>query len=238
VSIDTSLSEIGRLEWTVTRMLEFGRPERRSPRLSGLHAAITEAAELLRNALDKKDITLRIQLDAESDGIWADHGRVKGAILNLFVNARDAMPNGGEILVETQLFLGEGGRQMVAMAVSDVGPGVPVALRDEIFHPFFTTKTNGCGIGIPAALKAVRENGGDLYLSQRPDGRSGACFVALFPLALPNDAGVSAHSHAGASPLPRTGRRKKPVGEKLRWMPVSDSSTQPADDMLSATTVP
>jgi signal transduction histidine kinase len=237
VSIDTSLSEIGRLEWTVSRMLEFGSPERRSPRLCGLHAAITEAAELLRTALDKKEISLRFQLDAESDGIWADHGRVKGAILNLLVNARDAMPDGGEILVETQLFLGEGGRQMVAIAVSDLGPGVPEALRDEIFHPFFTTKIDGCGIGIPAALRAVRENGGDLYLSQRPDGGTGACFVVLFPLALPNDAGVLAAPHAGGSAPPRAGWRK-PDAEKLRWTRVSDGSTRPADNLLSPRALP
>jgi signal transduction histidine kinase len=237
LSIDTSLSEMGRLEWTVTRMLEFGRPERRSPRLCRLHAAIREAAELLRRALDQKEITLRFQLDAESDGIWADQGRVKSAILNLFVNARDAMPSGGEILVETQLFLGEGGRQMVAMAVSDLGPGVPMALWDEIFHPFFTTKTDGCGIGIPAALRAVRDNGGDLYLSQRPDGRSGACFVMIFPLALPNDTGVLAVPRASASAPPRAGWRK-PGADKLRWMPVSDGSTRPEDALLSPTAVP
>jgi signal transduction histidine kinase len=235
LSIDTSLSEIGRLEWTVTRMLDFGRPERRSPRLCGLHDAITEAAELLRTALDKKDITLRFQLDAESDAIWADQGRVKGAILNLFANARDAMPHGGEILVETQLFLGEGGRQMVAMAVSDDGHGVPETLRDEIFHPFFTTKTNGCGIGMPAALRAVRENGGDLYLSRRPDGGTGACFVVLFPLAL-NDAGVVASSRAGASPQPRAGRRK-PVAEKLRWARVSEGPPRSAQELLAQTTL-
>lgn len=237
VCVDTSLSEIGRLEWTVTRMLEFGRPERRSPRLCHLHAAITGAADLLRAALDKKDITVRFQLEAESDEIWADHGRVKGAILNLLANARDAMPDGGEIQVETQLFLGEGGRQMVAVAVSDVGPGVPVHLRDEIFHPFFTTKTDGCGIGIPAALRAVRDNGGDLYLSQRSDGGTGACFVMIFPLALSNDADSLDSPRAGAAALPGEGW-KKPSGEKLRWTRVSDGSTQPAGDRLSPTAVP
>lgn len=225
VSIDTSLSEIARLESVVTRMLEFGLPERRSRSRCRLHAVITEAANLLRTALDKKQIALRLELDAESDWIWADRGRVKGAVINLLVNARDAMPKGGEILVETQLFLGDGGRQMVAVAVSDWGPGVPTALQDEIFHPFYTTKTDGCGIGLPAALRTLRDHGGDLYLSQRPDGGAGACFVALFPLALPNNASESAAGHVDARESPNGRSWRKPAGDTLRWMRISHGST-------------
>ena len=230
VSIDTSLSEIARLESVVTRMLEFGSPEQRSRSRCRLHAVITEAANLLRTALDEKQIALRLELDAESDWIWADRGRVKGAVINLLVNARDAMPKGGEILVETQLFLGDGGRQMVAVAVSDWGPGVPTALQDEIFHPFFTTKTDGCGIGLPAALRTLRDHGGDLYLSQRPDGGAGACFVALFPLALPNSASESAAGHVDATESPHGRGWRKPAGDTLRWMRISHDSTRTLDE--------
>jgi signal transduction histidine kinase len=232
VSIDTSLSEIVRLESVVTRMLEFGAPERRSRSRCGLHMVITEVADLLRGTLEKKQITLRLELDAESDRVWADRGRVKGAILNLLVNARDAMPRGGEILIETQLFLGDGGRQMVAMAVSDDGDGVPVALRDEIFHPFLTTKPDGCGIGLPAALRTIREHGGDLYLSRRRDGGEGACFVALFPLALAEDAGASAAAFDSDSDLPRSGWRK-PTGTPPRWMRLSNGPVRTVDEPLS-----
>jgi len=200
-------------------------PERRSRSRCRLHTVITEAANLLRTALDKKQIGLRLELDAESDWIWADRGRVKGAVINLLVNARDAMPKGGEILVETQLFLGDGGRQMVAVAVSDWGPGVPTALQDEIFHPFYTTKTDGCGIGLPAALRTLRDHGGDLYLSQRPDGGAGACFVALFPLALPNNASESAAGHVDARESPNGRSWRKPAGDTLRWMRISHGST-------------
>lgn len=184
VSIDTSLSEIVRLEASVNRMLEFGSPERGIRSRCSLHTVIGEAVDLLRSACEKQGVTMSLGLTAESDSIWADRGRVKGVFLNLLVNARDAMPGGGEIMVETQLILGDEGQQMVAVAVSDSGPGVPVSLREEVFHPFFTTKTQGSGIGLPAALRTLREHGGDLYLSERPDGGSGACFVALFPLAL------------------------------------------------------
>lgn len=183
-SIETSLSEIARLESSVKRMLEFGSPERGSRSRCGLHEVITDAVDLVRSAFDTKNIRVRLDLAAESDWIRADRGRVKGVFLNLLVNARDAMPQGGEVAIETQLFLGDGGRQMVAVAVYDSGPGVPLALREEIFNPFFTTKADGSGIGLPAALRTLREHGGDLYLSRRPDGAHGACFTALFPLSL------------------------------------------------------
>jgi signal transduction histidine kinase len=233
VSIDTSLSEIVRLESAVTRMLEFGVPERRSRSRCGLHMMITEVAELMRGTLEKQQIIVRLELDAESDRIWADRGRVKGAILNLLVNARDAMPRGGEILVETQLFLGSGGRQMVAMAMSDDGEGVPVALRDEVFHPFLTTKPDGCGLGLPAALGTLREHGGDLYLSRRPDGGEGACFVALFPLALTEDAGAAAAPLASDSEPPRAGWRK-PTENPPRWLRLEPLS-HPASGAGAAT---
>jgi len=216
VSIDTSLSEIARLDSTVNRMLQFGAPERGSRSRCRVHALVTEAADLLRTAFDKKLIDLRLDLTAESDWIWGDGGRLKGVFLNLLVNARDVLPKGGEILVETQLCLGDGGRQMVAVAVSDTGPGVPAPLRDEIFYPFFTTKTYGCGIGLPAALKTLREHGGDLYLSRRRDGGSGACFVALFPLALSQGDPVSVTPIGPSGETPARGWLKVPR-DALPW---------------------
>jgi len=233
-SIDTSLSEIARLETVVTRMLQFGAPERGSRSRCRLHELITEAADLLQSAFEKRLIVLRLDLAAESDWIWADSGRVKGVFLNLLVNARDAMPKRGEITVETQLFLGDGGRQMVAVAVSDSGPGVPVALREDIFHPFFTTKTDGCGIGLPAALRTLREHGGDIYLSQRPDGGAGACFVALFPLALFNWAGEFDVPYLDPfdSAVPERGWRR-PSGSGSRWARISEASAPSEYDAVS-----
>jgi signal transduction histidine kinase len=230
VSIDTSLTEIARLESAVTRMLEFGAPERGTRGWCRLHEVIDEAADLLRSAFQKKRIGIRLDLGAESDWIWADRGRVKGVFLNLLVNARDAMPEGGAVVVETQLFMGTGGRQMITVAVSDSGAGVSPALREQIFHPFFTTKPEGFGIGLPAALRTLREHGGDLYLGQHPDGGAGACFVALFPLALPNDASESLASHVDAAEPPHGRGWRKPAADTLRWMRISHGSSRTLDE--------
>lgn len=217
VNIDTSLREIARLEETVARILDVGAPETGLRRRCSLHALISESADLVRRAMERDRVVLRLDLAAESDEIWADDGRVKGVFLNLLVNALQAMPEGGEISVETQLFLGEGGRQMIAVAVSDTGPGVPAQLRDEIFYPFFTTKANGSGVGLPGALRTVRDHGGDLYLGQRPDGGPGACFVTLFKLAHPNSpSGIEARRLHPTLPLSRPGVYAEPE-PGVRW---------------------
>lgn len=228
VSIDTSLREIARLETIVHRILEFGVPESGSRQRCSLHGLIAEAVELLRPALEKAGVEVRLDLDAESDWVSADAGRVKGVFLNLLVNARDAMPRGGEVLIETQLFLGDGGQQMVAVAVSDSGPGVPTSLRDQIFHPFFTTKADGCGIGLPAAVRTLHQHGGDLYLSERPDGGVGGCFVALFPLAPPSlDEHYQAPAGDGAAAWSLGGEWRNVPSPSVRWTRVSDAEAVP-----------
>lgn len=221
-SIDTSLSEIARLETAVTRILQLGGPERTWRELCSLHELISEAADVVESGFAKSGIAVRLDLDAESDRISADRSSVKGVFLNLLVNARDAMQGRGEISIETQLFLDESGMQMTAVAVSDSGPGVPFALRDEIFHPFFTTKKDGYGIGLPASLKALREHGGDLYLSERPDGERGACFVLLFPLASPNWTDEVARPHVDPTSVAPTGGWRKPPATRLPWRRVSE----------------
>lgn len=229
VCIDTSLLEITRLEATVNRILKFSVPECVSRCRCSLHDLVSESAGLLRGAMESTNIVLRLDLSAESDWIWADCASVKGVFLNLLVNAMDEMPEGGETSVETQLFLGEGGRQMVAVAVSDSGPGVPPAQHEEIFHPFFTTKTDGCGIGLSAALRTLREHGGDLYLSQRPDGRRGACFVALFPLAPPNLARgfEGSKREPGARSAPWGEDTRRPSKTPIRWARIHKGARTP-----------
>lgn len=235
ISIDTSLREIARLQTTVTRVLEFGASEGVSRRLCSLHDLISESADLVRGAMEKTDIVLTLDLAAESDRILADAGRMKGVFVNLLVNSMQVLADGGECSVETQLFLGEGGTQMVAAAVSDSGPGVSPAVREEIFHPFFTTKSDGSGMGLPAALKTARDHGGDLYLSQRPDGRPGACFVVLLPLAPPNWTGVPemAHREPVTPSLLKGGWQGPHVGGP-RWARLPGAERGP-EDQASAT---
>jgi len=115
------------------------------------------------------------------DAVRVDPAQVKGALLNLFLNALDAMPNGGTLRVES---IRDGDR--VALRIRDTGDGVGGSVRDEIFRPFYTTKESGTGLGLPLAKRAIEDNGGTLALASSdgdPQVTAGAEFVIELPIA-------------------------------------------------------
>jgi two-component system sensor histidine kinase FlrB len=99
------------------------------------------------------------------------------------MNAVEAQPHGGEIVVRSELRAIPGQGPALAIIVADEGHGIAPELRDRIFEPFFTTKAEGSGIGLASAQRAVRENGGDLYLADRAESLPGCELVVELPLA-------------------------------------------------------
>jgi signal transduction histidine kinase len=108
--------------------------------------------------------------------ILCDQGRIRQALLNLLLNAIQASPEGERVEIRV--------RQAGARALIDVvdrGGGIPVEMREKIFLPFFTTKTEGTGLGLPMALKIVQAHGGRLRAMENPD--KGTIFRIALPLA-------------------------------------------------------
>ncbi len=117
-----------------------------------------------------------------------DAGQVRQAVLNLVVNAVQAMPGGGRLTVRTFL---DGAAAVVE--VEDTGPGIAEVIRQRILEPFFTTKASGTGLGLPVVKRIVEGHGGELRLRTGP---SGSCFSLRFPVA------PGALSARAARPLP------------------------------------
>jgi PAS domain S-box-containing protein len=156
-------------------LLAFARKQPLQPRKTDIRQVATEAANLLRPTLGEQiEIEWRLQEDA-----WpaiVDPAQLITAILNLAFNARDAMPEGGKLTIETaNVFLDEayasahsevtpGAYVMIAM--SDTGPGIPAPIRDKIFEPFFTTKEpgKGTGLGLSMVYGFVKQSGGHIKL--------------------------------------------------------------------------
>jgi PAS domain S-box-containing protein len=168
------------------RLLAFARKQ-------PLRPAPTEVAEVLASATPMIERLIgeryRIQTSIAEDlpPIHVDAAQLDAAILNLAVNARDAMPQGGRIGIRARTTIRDG-RQHVAIEVSDTGPGVPAEIRGQIFDPFFTTKETGSGTGLGLSMVHgfVRQSGGSLSLSEiRP---SGAVFELDFPALEPTRA--------------------------------------------------
>jgi PAS domain S-box-containing protein len=176
------------------RLLAFARKQPLRPREADVNALIVEATSLLRASLGEQ-IEIESLLDESAAHVLVDTSQLTTALLNLAVNARDAMPGGGRLTLETgNVFLGDnavGERDevrpgsYVMIAVSDTGTGIPAAIRDKVFEPFFTTKGagKGTGLGLSMVYGFIRQTGGHVRIESQ-EGRGTS--IKLF---LPQTAG-------------------------------------------------
>jgi PAS domain S-box-containing protein len=153
---------------TLTRqLLAFGRRQLLKPEVLDLNGVIVELQKMLRRLIGV-DIEIDVQLSARPAWILADPSQIEQVILNLVVNARDAIERGGRIsIASSQVVVSEPGRaarSCVALEVSDTGQGMDEATRARIFEPFFTTKERGRGTGLGLAMVygIVQQSGGTI----------------------------------------------------------------------------
>jgi len=190
--IARSIEEAARRAAQLTeQLLGFARKGKYQNMPINMHETIRDVAELLSRAIGK-GVTVRDDLQAAQDGVLGDPGQMHQMILNLAVNARDAMPDGGELTIATeQVDLDEPycrirpevspGPHLV-VSVGDTGTGIPTDIRERIFEPFFTTKEHGKGTGMGLAMVygIVKNHGGTINLESEV-GR-GTTFHILLPL--------------------------------------------------------
>ena len=158
------------------RLLAFARQQVLEPRVVDLNALIGDMYELMRRSLTG-EIEIRQVLD---DGLWPariDPGQMENAVLNLVINARDAMPEGGVITISTrnvsvdsERAVSEDGLQpgeYAVLEVSDTGAGMPPEILKRVFEPFFTTKDvgKGSGLGLSMLYGFVRQSGGHVAIN-------------------------------------------------------------------------
>jgi PAS domain S-box-containing protein len=193
---------------TLTRqLLAFARRQQLNPAPRDVNALIAAFAPLLRQAVgDAMQVDYRL-----SEGQLCaviDSAQLETALLNLAVNARDAMPEGGGLSISTRAVSDDLGH-WVEVEVADTGPGMTVEVRDRAFEPFFTTKEIGLGsgLGLSQVYGFVSQSGGDMSLETAP-GQG-----AVFRLRLPAAPGQAAEEQAAAAPLPLGGSERVLVVE-------------------------
>jgi PAS domain S-box-containing protein len=191
-------------------LLAFARKQPLQPQITEIRQVLMEAIALLRPTLGEQiEIDWRLREDA-----WpamVDPAQLVTAILNLAVNARDVMPEGGKLTIETSNVRFDDGDvgagvdvtagSYVMIAVSDTGPGIPEAIKEKIFEPFFTTKGvgKGTGLGLSMVYGFVKQSGGHIKLYSE-DGQG-----ATFKIYLPRADAASATGEVQAEAAPGGG---------------------------------
>lgn len=192
----TGLQEIrqaGERAAALTRqLLAFSRKQVIHPRVVDLNQVITDSSGMLRRLI-REDIDLKLDLSPAIGRIKADPVQIEQVLMNLSVNARDAMPEGGKLVIETSQTLldqpyidnhiGAVAGPYVMLAVSDTGIGMNREVQSHLFEPFFTTKEpgRGTGLGLASVHGIVIQSGGHITVHTEPG--KGSSFKVYFPCA-------------------------------------------------------
>jgi PAS domain S-box-containing protein len=191
------------------QLLTFSRKQAHQPRVIDLNRVVVDMERMLRRLIDQK-VALDLDLDHGLPKVLVDGSQIEQVVLNLVVNARDAMPEGGRIRIQTsEAHLGElyaryhaGARpgNYAVLSVSDTGEGMDAETMQHIFEPFFTTKgKKGTGLGLSTVYGIVQQSGGHIRVESEP-GR-GTVFQVYIP----------AHGQPIVEPRPETGELVLPL---------------------------
>ncbi|MBM3779691.1 MAG: response regulator [Acidimicrobiia bacterium] len=187
------------------QLLAFSRRQVLTPKVLGLNELARDTLQLVKRLLGE-DIELVARLDPHVESVRADAGQLQQVLINLGINARDAMPHGGRLSVSTSLRTvaaagaepGLASGQYAVISVRDSGVGMDPDVKNRIFEPFFTTKAlgRGTGLGLATVYGIVKQSGGYIEVESEPG--QGSTFHVLLP-HLTRHTSTSTTGHAQAS---------------------------------------
>ncbi|MBN1579890.1 MAG: response regulator [Anaerolineae bacterium] len=169
--------EVERLIKTVQRMLEFNRPSSNQNFSTDVHAVIEDVLALSNQRIQRANVRVQKSFASNMPSLKANKDQLKQVILNLVINAIEAMPSGGELNIATRI--GEKG-QWAYIAVRDQGMGLTPQVREHIFEPFYTTKSQGTGVGLSISYGLIEQHGGDILVESTRG--VGSCFTIKLPV--------------------------------------------------------
>jgi signal transduction histidine kinase len=176
--VSESAAEVERLEALTEELLGYGRVDEPHDESSDLHQELSATLSFLRQSLAERRIRVGASLPPAPLRVRMPRARLRQVLLNLLNNAREAAGPDGRIELELRR-----GRGRLELLVSDSGPGVPLASRERIFEPFFSTRESGTGLGLALVRKYVEEGGGEVVVEGAAGG--GARFRVTLPDAGP-----------------------------------------------------
>ncbi len=188
--VDAAQTSANRAASLTSRLLAFGRRQSLDIKPVDVNAAIASMRILLDRTMGE-NVVVETRFDRAE--LWAstDVAQLESAILNLAINARDAMPEGGALMIETAETKGEDGQPSVTVTVRDSGTGIAPDVLTSVFEPFFTTKPlgQGTGLGLSMVYGSVKQSGGDVQIDSAVG--NGTAVILRLPASPPDTAEAS-----------------------------------------------
>jgi len=176
------------------KLLAFSRKQLMKPRPLNLNILVAEAEKMLDRVIGE-DIELVVRLSPDLGSVIADPGQIHQILMNLVVNASDAMPNGGKVVIETRNSETEAGTACVYLGIADTGTGMSDEVKRHLFEPFFTTKDQGkgTGLGLATVYGIVQQSRGRIEVtSELGHGTTFHVYLPCIQSESPDQPGASA----------------------------------------------
>ena len=183
--------EAKRIDSLVNQLLKFAGPAKPSFATVSLHEVIDNSLRLVQHQIKVRKIQLVRALDAGLDQVQGDAKQLEQAMINLLLNAVEAMEESGTLTVATELVVAtehisrtqpEGKREQIQVSIKDTGAGIPPELASHLFVPFMTTKPEGTGLGLAITARIIQEHRGRIKVESEIN--KGTTFKILFPVTM------------------------------------------------------
>src|SRR5262249_50405741 len=174
--LDLIEQELAPVERSIQAFIDYAGPARLERSEFDLTDVVRDALGLARGRTEQQRVEVRLDVPEAGLRVNADRDQLRQVVLNLVLNALDAMPSGGKLLIAVRRT-----SHGVGLTVADTGAGIPPDIVPRLFEPFATGKDTGLGLGLVVSKRIVEDHGGAIRGSNRPEG--GACFEAEFPAA-------------------------------------------------------
>jgi signal transduction histidine kinase/putative methionine-R-sulfoxide reductase with GAF domain len=172
------MSEVDRLEKILTNILTYSKAGTLEREACDINELLEEGIFLFKSGFFMKGIAVHRQLEKDLPPLQLDKPKIKQVLINLFYNAMESMPSGGHLTIQTYPEQYIGGTHVITVRIEDTGGGIPQDIFENIFNPFFTTKSSGTGLGLSISRKIIEIHGGTIQVENNI-GRGVTVFLHL-----------------------------------------------------------